>query len=73
MVKLTLKNRLSFKALALCLITSNILSVRSQEIADCAVIREAAELLGSLKTKFSAINCCDLDVVTCNANHVTGV
>ncbi|ORY20318.1 L domain-like protein [Neocallimastix californiae] len=76
MVKLILQNklglRLSLKALALCLITSNILSVRTQEIADCAVVREAAEFLGEYKVNFGAYNCCDSEIITCNANHVIG-
>ncbi|KAG4103771.1 L domain-like protein [Neocallimastix lanati (nom. inval.)] len=73
MVKLILKSCLLLKVLSFCLITKNILSVRSQEIPDCAIVREAVKKLGSFKLKFVANNCCDLDVVTCNANNVIGI
>ncbi|KAG4103773.1 hypothetical protein H8356DRAFT_1363090 [Neocallimastix lanati (nom. inval.)] len=40
------------------------------EIADCAILREVAELLGPNKTKFIANNCCNLNIITCNANNI---
>jgi len=73
MVNLILKSRLSMKAIAFCLIAKNILSVKSQEISDCSIIKDAAESLGPNKSKFSSTNCCDLDVITCNSNSITGV
>jgi len=48
----------------------NIFSVKGQEIADCAILREVAELLGPNKTKFIANNCCNLNIITCNANNI---
>jgi len=73
MVNLILKRRLSLKAIAFCLITKNILSVKGQEISDCSIVKEAANRLGESKVKFSSTNCCDLDVVTCNDKNVIGV
>eukprot|EP00833_Pecoramyces_ruminatium_P010702 jgi/Orpsp1_1/1184734/evm.model.c7180000090767.1 len=64
---------LSFNALALCLISKNILSVKTQEISDCSIVREAANELGNDKIKFNSPNCCDLDVVTCNGQNVIGI
>jgi len=73
MVNLIIKSSLIFKVLVFCLIAKDILSVKGQEIADCAVIREVAELLGPNKKKFMANNCCDLDIITCNAKNIIGI